>query len=108
MPSSGMRFHSLHATSQALQPMHTEVSVKKPFRGGGSTYPASVAGSTGPNSLLLLIGPLGVVGAALRSARTTGRCGGHDGAAAVVDPGPAAVLGDVGAQRRAAGPPPRP
>src|SRR3954464_12779181 len=31
-PSSGMRFHSLHATSQALQPMQTEVSVKKPTR----------------------------------------------------------------------------
>ena len=36
MPSSGMRFHSLHATSQALQPIHTLVSVKKPLRGGGS------------------------------------------------------------------------
>ncbi len=33
-PSSGMAFHSLQATSQALQPMHTEVSVKKPIRGG--------------------------------------------------------------------------
>ncbi len=32
MPSSGMAFHSLHATSHALQPMHTEVSVKKPTR----------------------------------------------------------------------------
>src|SRR5436305_7189920 len=30
-PSSGSWFHSLHATSQALQPMHTVVSVKKPF-----------------------------------------------------------------------------
>src|SRR4051812_22155664 len=29
-PSSGTWFHSLHATSQALQPMHTDVSVKKP------------------------------------------------------------------------------
>src|SRR6202012_3738683 len=28
-PSSGTSFHSLHATSQALQPMQTEVSVKK-------------------------------------------------------------------------------
>jgi hypothetical protein len=28
-----MTFHSLHATSQALQPMHTDVSVKKPIRG---------------------------------------------------------------------------
>jgi hypothetical protein len=32
-PSSGTRFHSLQATSQALQPMQTEVSVKKPTRG---------------------------------------------------------------------------
>ena len=29
----GIWFHSLHATSHALQPMHTEVSVKKPMRG---------------------------------------------------------------------------
>ena len=33
-PSSGIAFHSLHATSQALQPMQTEVSVKNPTRGG--------------------------------------------------------------------------
>src|SRR4051812_42424777 len=32
-PSSGITFHSLHATSQALQPMQTDVSVKKPTRG---------------------------------------------------------------------------
>src|SRR3954454_2448551 len=31
-PSSGTRFHSLQATSQALQPMQTDVSVKKPTR----------------------------------------------------------------------------
>src|SRR5438105_12054708 len=31
-PSSGTRFHSLHATSQALQPMQIDVSVKKPIR----------------------------------------------------------------------------
>src|SRR5690348_15822117 len=31
-PSSGTRFHSLHATSQALQPMQIDVSVKKPTR----------------------------------------------------------------------------
>ena len=36
-PSSGMRFHSLHATSHALHPMHTLVSVKNPMRGGAST-----------------------------------------------------------------------
>ena len=47
-PSSGTAFHSLHATSQALQPMHTEVSVKKPLRVGASVQPASGAGSSGP------------------------------------------------------------
>src|SRR5580698_6602104 len=30
-PSSGMPFHSLHATSQALQPIQTELSVKNPL-----------------------------------------------------------------------------
>src|SRR3569833_2615230 len=34
-PSSGTAFHSLHATSHALQPMQTLVSVKKPTRGVG-------------------------------------------------------------------------
>ncbi len=33
-PPEGTAFHSLQATSQALQPMHTEVSVKNPTRGG--------------------------------------------------------------------------
>ncbi len=47
-PSSGTAFHSLHATSQALQPMQTEVSVKKPLRGWSSRHPASGAGSSGP------------------------------------------------------------
>src|SRR4051794_36894704 len=55
-PSSGIAFHSLHATSHALQPMQTDVSVKKPTRGGGSVYPASVAGSIGPYRLLRPIG----------------------------------------------------
>ena len=32
VPSCGFRFHSLHATSQALHPMQIDVSVKKPFR----------------------------------------------------------------------------
>src|SRR5947199_3345239 len=36
IPSSGTRFHSLQATSQALQPMQTEVSVKKPTGGSAS------------------------------------------------------------------------
>src|SRR3982750_4933389 len=31
-PSSGTPFHSLHATSHALHPMQTLVSVKKPIR----------------------------------------------------------------------------
>ncbi len=35
-PSSGTLFHSLQATSQALQPMQTDVSVKNPIRGGWS------------------------------------------------------------------------
>ena len=39
-PSSGTSFHSLHATSHALQPMQIEVSVKKPSRGGCSRWPA--------------------------------------------------------------------
>ena len=34
---SGIRFHSLHATSHALQPMHSVVSVKKPIRGLASS-----------------------------------------------------------------------
>src|ERR1700730_8338810 len=35
-PSSGTSFHSLQATSHALQPMQTEVSVKNPIRGWAS------------------------------------------------------------------------
>ena len=31
---AGTPFHCLHATSQALQPMQTDVSVKNPTRGG--------------------------------------------------------------------------
>ena len=46
-PSSGMPFHSLQATSQALQPMQIEVSVKNPTRGGDSSQPASRAGPAG-------------------------------------------------------------
>src|SRR4051812_3662623 len=50
--SIGSVFHSLQATSQALQPMQTEVSVKKPTRAGwSSSYPAWPATSgTGPYS----------------------------------------------------------
>src|SRR6476646_2106586 len=35
-PSSGTRFHSLHATSHALHPMQSVVSVKNPTRAGDS------------------------------------------------------------------------
>src|SRR5579871_196101 len=49
-PSSGTWFHSLHATSQALQPMQTVVSVKKPIRGGWSRQPLSLAGSLSSTS----------------------------------------------------------
>jgi hypothetical protein len=44
-PSGGIAFHSLQATSHALQPIHTEVSVKKPLRAGGCCQPARRAGS---------------------------------------------------------------
>ncbi len=54
-PWSGTSFHSLHATSQALQPMQMLVSVKNPLRFGGSSYPVSRAGSTGPKRLFLPI-----------------------------------------------------
>src|SRR5919204_4820598 len=37
IPSSGTRFHSLQATSHALQPMQTEVSVKNPTRSRASS-----------------------------------------------------------------------
>jgi hypothetical protein len=53
-PSWGTPFHSLQATSQALHPMQTDVSVKNPLRGGASTCPASGAGSSGPKKLLRL------------------------------------------------------
>ncbi|GIJ76482.1 hypothetical protein Xph01_09140 [Micromonospora phaseoli] len=41
----GTPFHSLQATSHALQPMQTLVSVKKPILGGASTQPAADTGS---------------------------------------------------------------
>src|SRR4051794_40418051 len=47
MPSSGTWFQVLQATSHALHPMHTLVSVKNPIRGGCSTsYPASCCTSS--------------------------------------------------------------
>src|SRR5581483_4285890 len=79
-PSCGMRFHSLHATSQALQPMQTDVSVKKPTRGGWSGYPDTAAGSCEPP------GPAsGAPGSALISRLRPGLVG---------DPGPRLVLAD--------------
>ena len=54
--AAGTPFHCLHATSHALQPMHTDVSVKNPTRGGCSVCPASPAtSSSGPKRLLTLI-----------------------------------------------------
>src|SRR5947209_4623829 len=38
-PSSGSWFHSLHATSHALQPMQTVVSVKNPFAPMSGLFP---------------------------------------------------------------------
>src|SRR3954447_18844250 len=57
--SIGSVFHSLQATSQALQPMQTEVSVKKPTRAGWSgSYPASPCTSgSGPNSRVVAPSP---------------------------------------------------
>ena len=49
-PSRGLAFHSLHATSQALQPMQMEVSVKNPLRASCVCHLASVVGSVGPDS----------------------------------------------------------
>ena len=37
--AAGTPFHCLHATSHALQPMHTDVSVKNPTRGGWLDVP---------------------------------------------------------------------
>ncbi len=60
-PSSGTVFHSLQATSHALQPMQTDVSVKNPMRGGCSPHPARSAGSAPPvrpgRSVLLNLTP---------------------------------------------------
>src|SRR5213592_2566057 len=45
-PSSGTRFHSLQATSHALQPMQIDVSVKKPTRSWRSSPYASQPAGT--------------------------------------------------------------
>src|SRR4051794_37623046 len=58
-PSSGTRFHSLQATSQALQPMQTEVSVKKPTRSlASSPYVSGQAAGVPVGSARLAIGLL--------------------------------------------------
>src|SRR5439155_26355945 len=73
-PSSGTPFHSLHATSQALQPMQTLVSVKKPIRRGGSAYPDAAAGLAALSTLVPFAeaGPAPVVGE-VRQQRPAGR-----------------------------------
>ena len=50
-----MAFHSLQATSQALQPMQIEVSVKKPLRAGG-VLPPGVGGrvASDPDQAVLI------------------------------------------------------
>src|SRR5947209_3874653 len=65
-PSSGNWFHCLHATSQALQPMHTVVSVKKPFfdgfaaagPGGIDTDAGRMSGLASTGSVLTRCPPL--------------------------------------------------
>src|SRR5579875_3243630 len=49
-PSSGTWFHSLQATSHALQPMQTDVSVKNPIRGGAPRWPLLAAGAPSSSS----------------------------------------------------------
>src|SRR5215472_4379699 len=88
-PSSGTAFHSLQATSQALQPMQTDVSVKKPIRGGWSWCPATAAGSS----------PL-VWSSGYRLTSHLGTC-------LAGDPGPVLVLPDQFSQRGPARPPSR-
>src|SRR5207248_10937526 len=45
-PSAGTSFHSLHATSQALHPMHSVVSVKNPTRAGAASTMATSSRTT--------------------------------------------------------------
>src|SRR4051812_29132020 len=51
-PSSGITFHSLHATSHALQPMQIDVSVKKPMRGCSSSPYVPTTSSSVAKSLM--------------------------------------------------------
>src|SRR6185436_9519035 len=44
-PSAGRSFHCLQATSHALQPMHTVVSVKKPILRAPARWIASSVGA---------------------------------------------------------------
>src|SRR5699024_3116707 len=46
--SAGFRFHSLHATSQALHPIQIEVSVKKPLWSAPCGWAGWPADSTSP------------------------------------------------------------
>src|SRR4051812_23560040 len=55
-PSCGITFHSLHATSHALQPMQTDVSVKKPTRSRRSSPYASPPAGTPVGCMVALTG----------------------------------------------------
>src|SRR3954463_15269813 len=110
-PSSGTWFHSLQATSHALHPMHTDVSVKKPTRGGGSSYPFRRARSTGGEGVGAGVGTVPPLG----GGSWRGRGGGGGGGGGVGggqrrrggggDPGAAAQplekRGELGAARPA-------
>src|ERR1700677_3703866 len=75
-PSSGTAFHSLQATSQALHPMQTEVSVKKPIRGGWSRCPARGAGAMLISDLLAgVLGDAGAFGVLADQAAQRGAAG---------------------------------
>src|ERR1039457_2792934 len=95
IPSSGTEFHSLQATSHALQPMQTDVSVKNPIRGGWLVCPACPAGSKP--------GPPGSGWPSAGCALISYLCPGLAG-----DPGPLLILAHQLQQSRSAWPPARP
>src|ERR1035438_9272443 len=94
IPSSGTAFHSLQATSQALQPMQTDVSVKNPIRGGWLVCPACPAGSKP--------GPAGSGRRSAGSALIS-----YLGSSFAGDPGPLLILAHQLQQGRSTWPPAR-
>src|SRR3954468_15518926 len=125
--SIGRLFHCLHATSQALQPMHTEVSVKNPTRAGWSgSYPdSSCTSGSGPYSRFSAPDPVRpglaeltavIAFPVLRRSRAgffhgagvLVRCPAVDPDLARLHPGPAAVGLHQLQQLRSAGTPSRP